>query len=246
VIDPVAPTGLMLKERLGPAARRVWYYRRDSAGSRLCPDDVDPALLARARVVHVTGITPGLSPTAAAAVTRAVDLASDARALVSLDLNYRAAIWDARRFSAALRPLVERADLVFGSADELEMAMRGHPPSGEARSPERLARDVAAAGPGTVVVKRGADGALAWVEGEVISGAAVPVEVVDPVGAGDAFVAGWLVAQLRGEPAGERLRLGLAAGALACTAVGDWEGAPTSAGLATQLATHGAAEPVLR
>ncbi len=229
VVDPAAPTGLMLKEQPRAGARRVRYYRSGSAGSRLRPDDVDADLVAGARIVHVSAITPALSNTAAGAVTRVVELARASGALVSLDLNYRSALWAAPAYRAAVAPLLERADLVFGSPEEVALALDEPPVNG---GPEHAARALAGRGPATVVLRQGADGAVAVVDGEVLRGPAPTVEVVDPVGAGDAFVAGWLVAHLEGRPAVERLRTGLLAGAYACTALGDWEGAPTGAALA--------------
>lgn len=59
-VDDTASTGLMLRERRTPDHTRVTYYRRGLAGSRLAPDDIDPELVTRARVLHVTGITPAL------------------------------------------------------------------------------------------------------------------------------------------------------------------------------------------
>jgi 2-dehydro-3-deoxygluconokinase len=77
------------------------------------------------------------------------------------------------------------------------------------------------------VLKRGADGAVACIDGRVIDAAAAPVRAVDPVGAGDAFVAGYLAGILDGATAEERLRLATLTGAFAVTVSGDWEGAPT-------------------
>ncbi|GAP60075.1 2-dehydro-3-deoxygluconokinase [Arthrobacter sp. Hiyo1] len=68
-VDDDAPTGLMVKERRTPTAQKVAYYRSGSAGSRIAPDDVDERLIAGAALLHVSGITPALSPQAASTFT---------------------------------------------------------------------------------------------------------------------------------------------------------------------------------
>ena len=70
-----APTGLMLKERRTVATQKVSYYRAGSAGSRLSSVDLDPLLIAGASVLHVSGITPALSGSAASAVRQAMEMA---------------------------------------------------------------------------------------------------------------------------------------------------------------------------
>ncbi len=224
-VDLETRTAVMVKERRTADAVRVGYYRRGFAGSRLSPADVDDAYVAGARVLHVTGITPALSETADAAVERAVELARRAGVLVSFDVNYRSALWSPDQAGARLRRLVPRVDLVFASLDETALLV------GEQPGPEHTAKALAGLGPREVVVKLGSRGALAYVDGTVQRRPAVPVRAVDPVGAGDAFVAGYLAALLDGGDVADRLDLATRTGAFAVTVAGDWEGAPTRAEL---------------
>jgi 2-dehydro-3-deoxygluconokinase len=216
VVDHEHPTGLMLKERRSAHGGRVTYYRRGSAGAHLEPGDLDLDLIAVAEVLHVTGITPALSHSARAAVDSAVDTARRAGVLVSVDVNHRDALWERAEAAAVLTELCGRADLVLASADEARMLVGDE-------SPERLA----ALGPSQAVVKLGARGAVAWVDGEHHQVKALPVREADPVGAGDAFVAGYLAALLEGAGVAARLELARTAGAFAVTVAGDWEGLPT-------------------
>jgi 2-dehydro-3-deoxygluconokinase len=221
VVDPDAPTGLMLKEHRTADLARVTYYRRDSAGSRLRPGDLDEARIRAARVLHVTGITPALSDSARAAVHAAVETARAAGVPVSLDVNYRAALWSAERAGAELRDLARQAELVFAGEEEAELlvgAQGGH---------ERAAAALAALGPRHAVLKLGAEGALAVTDGGLHREPALPVRAVDPVGAGDAFVAGYLAGLLDGCAGPECVRIGTRCGAFAVTVSGDWEGMPT-------------------
>ena len=233
VVDPDARTGLMVKDRRSAVRTRVWYYRAGSAGSRLEAGDVDAAAVVGARILHLTGITPALSASAHAAVRHAAGLARQAGAVISIDLNYRRALWPPERFAATLRELVASADIVFGSLDEVAHLLGADPAAG----PDTLATELAELGPDRCVVKLGERGAVASVEGTLYRQPAFPVPVVDTVGAGDAFVAGWLSGQLRDpDDVPALLRIANACGAFACTAPGDWESAPTQADLDDFLA----------
>ncbi|WP_406283517.1 sugar kinase [Embleya sp. NBC_00896] len=222
VVDPQAPTGLMVKARRTSAATDVRYYRAGSAGSRLCPDDVDPALVRSARVLHVTGITPALSATARAAVRAAVAEAAAAGVPVSLDLNYRQALWSAEEAATELRALATGADILFATESEARLVLKAsdHTPVAD------LARDLCALGPAQVLLKQGARGALAIVDGVRHDVPPLRVDAVDPVGAGDAFAAGYLAELLEGGSVAERVATAAAAGAFAVTVPGDWEGLP--------------------
>lgn len=215
-----AATGLMIKSSRTPTHTRVRYYRAGSAGSRLSPDDVDPAVVAAADVLHVTGITPALSDSAAAAVDRAVDLARDAGIPVSFDVNHRSALWDAERAVPVYRSLAARSTVVFAGLDEAALLVDG-------TDPAELARGIAGLGPAQVVIKLGADGCHALLDGTEYDVPAIPVRPVDTVGAGDAFVAGYLAELLAGTPPEARLAVAVRAGAFACLGPGDWESLPT-------------------
>ncbi|ROR00255.1 2-dehydro-3-deoxygluconokinase [Streptomyces sp. 2132.2] len=223
-VDDAVPTGLMLRERRTPDHTRVTYYRRGLAGARLDPGDIDPELVARARVLHVTGITPALGDGPLAAVRRAVDLARAAGVTVSLDLNYRARLWNREEAAAELNHLVTRADVVFAGPDEASLVV----PEAD---PATMARTLLGLGPREAVLKLGARGAVAVTDdGEAVQDI-VPVTPVDPIGAGDAFVAGYLAGLLDGTGLPDRLLLAATCGAFAVAAPGDWEGLPRRAEL---------------
>lgn len=224
IADAAAATGVMVKSRRTPQQSRVTYYRTASAGSRLSPDDLDPHRIAAADVLHVTGITAALSESAAAALDRALDLAHDAGVPVSFDVNHRAALWAADRAAPAYRTVAARATIVFAGLEEAAMLVPGG-------SASELARGIAALGATQVVVKLGADGCHALIDGEAVDVPAIPVDAVDTVGAGDAFVAGYLAELLAGSLPRARLDVAVRAGAFACLGVGDWESLPTRADL---------------
>lgn len=222
-LDPARATGLLLIERRVADISRVAYYRANSAGSAVAVSDVDGSFDASTRVLHLTGITPALSPSAAEATLWAASRARELGVLVSLDVNYRGALWARDVAAVTLRRLAALADVVFASDDELEMVAPGsHGASGE----EAAVRALLDAGAQQVVVTRGGDGASAWTLDETAACAAREVRVVDTIGAGDAFTAGYLSALLDGLPLAARLDRGAVLGAFAVSASGDWESLP--------------------
>ncbi len=218
--DPDAATSLMIKERRSSIETRVWYYRKHNAGSRLCVDDLDPSVVQTASLLHLTGITPALSPTALQLTLEAVRIARAANVRISFDLNYRRSLWSPAAAAEVYRQIIPFADLVFAGEDEAEIAV------GAADSAEDLASRLVALGAGQAVIKLGARGAITFADGQSVAQDAQPVVVRDTVGAGDAFVAGYLSDHLGGEPVETCLATAVKVAAYVCMADGDWEGLP--------------------
>lgn len=213
-------TALMLKERVTPDESRVSYYRGNSAASRMQPGDVSAASIRAASWLHVTGVTLAIGSGVRQLMFEVVQTAAESGVPVSFDPNFRPRLIaraEARSVSRALLPYVthmlcneEEAVSISGSEDAFDSA-----------------KAIADLGPQVVIVKRGARGAVAVVDDRLYEQAAWPVErPVDPVGAGDAFNAGWLHSQLHGM--GVRPGLGLASFVAAKVVEhrGDYEGFP--------------------
>ncbi|NQX26142.1 sugar kinase [Microbacteriaceae bacterium VKM Ac-2854] len=218
ITDQQAPTGLMLKESRTATRTRVSYYRRDSAGSRLDIDDLDGIDVAAFRLVHVTGITPSLSESARRAIDALIDRANRAGVPVSFDVNHRSALWPTGDPGELYRSIAARSRIVFAGDDEARLL------TDLGEDAAALASAIATLGPTEVVIKLGAAGAAAFVKGVAHSSPAVPIAPVDTVGAGDAFVAGYLAEWLVGTPPPGRLATACRTGAFACLNPGDWEG----------------------
>ncbi|KWX24310.1 2-keto-3-deoxygluconate kinase [Mycolicibacterium wolinskyi] len=237
-LDHDAATALMIKERPHPGASQISYYRRGHAGSRLQPCDLPATVVGDTQILHITGISAGLGEGPVSAVHAAMDLAAAAGAAVSFDVNHRDALWaDRDAAAAAYRELARRADIVFAGEDEAHLLT-------DVETPDRQLDALLGMGVECSVVKRGAEGAMAATVDWRHSAPAVPVPVVDTVGAGDAFVAGWLAERARGADPRQCLDTALACGAFACTGEGDWESAPTRDDL--RWLREGAADPVRR
>lgn len=210
--DHHAPTGVMLKDP-GTESSAVYYYRRGSAAAAMSPGFLPPSALGGVRIVHTTGITPALSPTCREMVDRLYVDARAAGALVSFDVNDRRPLWSRDDAAATLTRLADAADIAFVGRDEAERIwgtstaeeIRAHLPSC-----------------GLLVVKDGDVGATAFEgDSEPVFVAAPRVDVVEPVGAGDAFAAGFLAATLDGASLTARLSAGHAAAARVLTTHGD-------------------------
>jgi 2-dehydro-3-deoxygluconokinase len=239
--DPAHPTGFMIRELRTAEYTKVSYYRQQSAGSQLTAADVETAFESNPDIdlVHLTGITPALAENCADAVRRAVRLARDEQIPVSFDVNYRSTLSGSSGVSAFVKELLPEITVLFVGDDELTLVA-------ENPDAERAARELLTRGPAEVVVKQGANGALAaTIDGtavSVVSQPALPVRVVDAIGAGDSFTAGYLAARCDGLPPAERLRWGTIAAACTVGTHGDWEGLPTRA----DLLRRGGASTVVR
>jgi 2-dehydro-3-deoxygluconokinase len=206
-VDPRAPTGVYFKD----PGTGVHYYRRGSAASRLGPEFAGRLPLDTARLVHVSGITAALSRSCRALLDRVI-AERVARSLpISFDVNYRPALWPPDVAGRELLDLARRCDIVFVGRDEAEV-LWGTQTAAEVRA--LIGRR------GRLVVKDGSVGAHAFEGGRSEFVPSLQVPVAEPVGAGDAFAAGFLAADLAGEPAVKALRRGheLAAIVLATTA----------------------------
>ncbi|WP_308405165.1 sugar kinase [Streptomyces sp. B93] len=225
-------TGLMIRHHRAAGVVHVDYHRTGSAGSRLTPRDIPAEAVQRAAILHLSGITPALSASARQATWHAVTTAKAHNVPVSVDVNYRSKLWDRDTARRELQRLVAEADIVFAGVEEAQLVL-GSP----AETPEDLALGLAAMGPGEAVVKTGSRGCTARIEDAMYAEPALPVSaVVDTVGAGDAFVAGYLAERLRGADGVQRLRTACAMGAYAVSVPGDCELLPTRGELETFLA----------
>ena len=222
VVDPARPTGFMLKSRAAPGQDPVVeYFRRGSAASALSLADFDETRFSAARHLHVTGITPALSTSAAALVEHSMRFMRAAGRTISFDPNLRPRLWPSREVMAEhLNRLAGLAHWVLPGLAE------GRTLTG-LQTPPEIAAFYLARGAEGVVVKLGADGAYwrtAEREGSVPG---VKVEtVVDTVGAGDGFAVGVISGRLEGLAWPAAVARGNWIGAQAVQVVGDMDGLP--------------------
>lgn len=216
--DDSRATGIYVKESVaGPhgTTTRMHYYRRDSAASAIGRDTLaaEPAasILRSAGIVHTSGITAAISATAADAVAALRELTGPGTT-ISVDLNHRPRLWQGRD-TAPLDALVGQADTLFAGADEADTHFGHSDPHRLFDAHPLLQR---------VVLKDDVRRASTYLRGGGETHVpCLTVEVVEPVGAGDAFAAGYLAGLAEGRDATACLRLGHALAALTLIGHGD-------------------------
>ncbi|WP_406438644.1 sugar kinase [Streptomyces sp. NBC_01613] len=198
--DPERPTGIYFKDP-GPDRTRTHYYRGGSAATGMGPELARHPALRQARVVHLSGVAAALSDSCARLLEAMLGCRPTRGPLVSFDVNHRPALWRGGREDAArsLLALARTADIVFVGRDEAEELW------GAAR-PDDIEALLGSAP--VVVVKDAEYGATSYVGGVRTFVPSLPTKVVEPVGAGDAFAAGYLTGVLENRAERSRLRLG--------------------------------------
>jgi 2-dehydro-3-deoxygluconokinase len=202
-----------LEYGVAPRPIRVLYDRADSAFTRLAVDMVNWDAVRRARLVHVSGVTPALGKGARALVHR---LLKDSSAS-SFDLNYRAALWSpAEAYDFAVTILPHVSYFFLGQAEARTVFRCVGPP-------EAILETLASLAPrATIVLLQGSEGSVVLRDGKFWRPSFKPeVKVVDPIGAGDAWVAGYLWATLTGQETQRAVDAGAIVAALKCSMWGD-------------------------
>jgi 2-dehydro-3-deoxygluconokinase len=200
-----------------PRPVRILYDRRDSAFSRLQPEDVDWSLVRQARLAHLTGVTAALGANLRAVVRRAIDEAVAAQVPVSFDVNYRSRLWSPKEARDFLTEVLPRVRYLFIGADDAATVFE------LAGEPEQVLEGMRRLAPAaTIALTLGEAGsAVLTPAGVRRPSRRYAVTVVDRVGAGDAFAAGFLWATLIGRDAQQAVDAATALAALKCTIWGD-------------------------
>ncbi|GAA4026681.1 bifunctional 2-dehydro-3-deoxygluconokinase/2-dehydro-3-deoxygalactonoki nase [Arthrobacter methylotrophus] len=179
----------------GPAPRptQVYFDRADTAFTRMTVADVDWDLLLDTRIIHLTGITAALSPTVMEILTETLDRAEAAGVPVSFDVNYRANLWNPREATRALQPFIERAEILFVRHEDLQ-TLYGYDPDPAKALDAALALTKAR----YIIMSCGELGVFAFLDGRRVTVPALPVDIIDRLGAGDGLAAGFLHGWLDG------------------------------------------------
>ncbi len=210
VRDGTRPTGIMLKD-----SGVVRYYRSESAAGAMTPQDLADVPVSAARAVLVTGVTALIGPGPQAA---GLALLSRASGIRIVDPNLRAGLWGSARRVELVRPFIEHCDLVLGGAAEFTEIF-------DATGDEALAQRASECGPREVVV-RGAESVGAMRDGQWWTQQITRRDAIDPIGAGDAFNAGYVAVRLRGGSIDAALAAGVRCGDAVTTAPSDTSAFP--------------------
>jgi 2-dehydro-3-deoxygluconokinase len=206
-----------LEYGMAPRPVRVLYDRRDSAFSRLLPEEVDWTLVRSARIAHLTGVTAALGGNVQDVVRRAINEAEAAGVPVSFDVNYRSRLWSPKEARDFLLEVMPRLHYLFIGANDAATVfdLTG--------APERVLETLRRLAPSaTIALTLGEAGSAVFTaEGVSRPSRRFTVTVVDRVGAGDAYAAGYLWATLIGRSPQQAVDAATALAALKCTIWGD-------------------------
>ncbi len=223
IAEPGGVTGIYFIALAENGTHEFTYYRDGSAASRLHPRDIDPEYLARAKILHTSGITQAISPSAAAAADAAIALACQQHLTISYDANVRPKLRELSSLRATFEAVLSSVHIVFLSTEDANHLY------GTVTAAEVVER-VLARGPQVAVLKQGEMGCLiASADGTRLHVAGWPISAVDATGAGDAFDAAFLVERARGVPLDQAGRFANAVGALTATGLGAVGAIPTRA-----------------
>jgi len=189
-----------------PRSSAVTYDRRYSAIARIKPTELPWKFLLNTRILHLTGITPALSPGCRRAVELAIQKARARKVPVSFDVNYRAKLWTPKAAAKVIGPMLAKATIAIMTQEDASalFALQGDPKQVVREIRKRFQCPIA-------VLTMGGTGCLAWDGKRLFTESGYPLSaVVDRLGAGDVFSAGFIWGYLRKD-----LRLGLQFGVAA-------------------------------
>ncbi|GAB4372769.1 MAG: 2-dehydro-3-deoxygluconokinase [Spirochaetales bacterium] len=228
--DPQHPTGLYFVS-FHRGKHVLTYYRKDSAAAQIDPDSFDPSILSSIKILHLSGISLAISQKAREFGIALMEAARRYGTLVSFDTNYRPALLSREKARYLFEELIPSCVHVLATTDEeMEFLEWGKDPNA---LPAKLP------GPIYYLIKQGPKGVYVRSSQEEILHPAYTVPVVDTVGAGDAFDAGFLRALLHGEPLGKAVQYASAVAALVCTGQGPLEKQPSHQEVEAFLAQKG-------
>lgn len=223
-VDSSGPTAICLVQRGYPIPGRskVQYYRKGSAGSRLAPEDIDKEFISGARVVHLSGVTPAISQSAMDACLKAIVTAGENGVLVSLDTQIRPQLWESLDDAASvIMKFVEFANILFTDLGDAEILI------GES-NPERVIQVFKSIGVDVIVLRLGERGAIASRGSELAEAEPLPINIEDPLGAGEALAGTFLSCLIEGRSLFESLRKSMISWSLVASIRGEQTNLPTS------------------
>lgn len=212
VVSDEGQIGLAFLEYL-PEGRNYQYYRKNSVGSTIAPEELDEAYIAGAFAVHYPGMLLELTPQMRGSCQRMVEIARANGVLVSFDPNIRREIASNEEARQRLMAAVRTADIVAPTLEEGRM-ITGKESIGD------VLRDLHAMGPAVVALTRDKDGAVLSYNGQVAIASGIAINAIDPTGAGDSFAAALCVGIREKMPLEQLACFCNCTGSLVCTKKG--------------------------
>lgn len=215
------PTAVNFKEIMEDGSVRIFYYRNGSATTTMTTDDLNPEYFKQAKLLHITGVFPAIADHYVLIIERALELAEKYNLLVSFDPNIRLKLWSSKeRAKEVLKTFLPHVDIVLTGIDEAEILLGTD-------EPKAIVEKFYGYGAQYVAIKKGKDGAIGAYGNEYIESPPVKErKVVDTVGAGDGFDAGFIYGIMNEWSLERTLKFANTIGAMVVSVTGDNEGLP--------------------
>ena len=213
-------TSVYFREVLSDGASRSFYYREKSPTSTMKLEDLNEEYFKNAKILHITGVFPSISNNNQNIILEAVKLAKKLNLMVSFDPNIRLKMWTKEEMRGFIEKVLPSVDILLIGDEEVEILLKDS-------NIEKAIETFHSYGIGKVIVKKGAKGAIGSDGKNIYEVSAIkPKAVIDTVGAGDGFAAGFLTALLKGETLENCISFANAVGSLVVGVEGDNEGLP--------------------
>jgi 2-dehydro-3-deoxygluconokinase len=223
------PTSVNFKEVLEDGSGRTFYYRLNSPTLTLTPDSLEESYIASARILHITGVFPAIDEKNVAIIKHAVTIAKRNGVLVSFDPNIRLKLWSRERAKEVLSDILPFVDILLTGTDEAELLF-------DTKDEKEIIEKSKLLGISYIALKKGEEGSVGYHNDEFIQSAPVTArKVVDTVGAGDGFDAGFLYGVLQQWPLKKILMFANTIGSMVVSVSGDNEGLPYLEDVLVQL-----------
>ncbi|MCA1012773.1 sugar kinase [Halobacillus halophilus] len=214
-------TSLNFKEIREGGNGKTFYYRYPSPTTELTEKTLNIDSLRNTRLLHITGVFAAIDPQKnIPLLKRAITIAKDHGALISFDPNIRLKLWSKEEAQKNLKQLLPYVDIMLTGVDEAALLLG-------VSQPDEIIDACKQYGISTIAIKKGAEGAIGYCGNETLSlPPSKPAKVVDTVGAGDGFDAGFIFGILKGWGLERTLRFANTIGAMVVSVYGDNEGLP--------------------
>jgi 2-dehydro-3-deoxygluconokinase len=213
-------TSVYFREVLSDGSSRSFYYREESPTSTMNVEDLNEEYFKNAKMLHITGVFPSINKNNQRLILGAVKLAKKLSLKVSFDPNIRLKMWTKEEAKSFIEKLLPSVDILLIGDEEVELLL------GDSNI-EKAIETFHNYGIETVIIKKGAKGAVGSDGKNIYDVEAIkPKALVDTVGAGDGFAAGFLTALLKGKTLENCLTFANAVGSLVVGVEGDNEGLP--------------------
>lgn len=213
-------TSIYFREVLSDGSSRSFYYRQNSPASTMKLEDLNEEYFKKAKILHITGVFPSILPNNKKLVLEAIRLAKQNGLLISLDPNIRLKLWTKEEARDFIINILNDVDILLVGDEEVEVLL-------QTTNLEKALKEFFSYGISKIVIKRGDKGAIGFDGKDIFCIDAIrPKALIDTVGAGDGFAAGFLTSIIKGESFEESIRFANAVGSLVVGVEGDNEGLP--------------------